>query len=366
MTKQSEIDNARSEVEERLHDDWDKNVADTDNDSNGDNHVKYEISCYPSDMPLAEYRRKKENDGLIIPNFQRKYVWSKRDASKLVESFLLGLPVPGVFLYKRRSDNKFLVVDGQQRILSALYFMNGMFKDKAFRLENVRSKWDGKTFEELDESDRRHLEDSILRATIIQQLDPEDDTSIYHVFERLNTGGKNLNPMEVRRCVYASPFAGKLEELNTLPEWRKLIGNDKEDVRYRDVEWILRSLAFSCRREKYEKPMKLFLTEFMKDNGRNCAESQSAIERFPGVCKLLLSSVGEKPFHLKGRLNYAALDSVLGTLLSVDVGAIPSNLKERFDALLIHPDFEKGVTLNTSDVASVVLRFDVARKIFLD
>lgn len=365
MSEETKVEKKESEVEERLHDNWDKDVADTDNDSNGDNHVKYEITNYPSDMPLAEYRRKNENGGLIIPNFQRKYVWSKRDASKLVESFLLGLPVPGVFLYKRRSDNKFLVVDGQQRILSAIYFMKGVFKDRSFRLENVRSKWEGKTFDELDDADRRHLEDAILRATIIQQLDPEDETSIYHVFERLNTGGKNLNPMEVRRCVYTGPFAEKLEELNRNKNWRLLIGQANEDIRYRDVEWVLRALAFCCRQTKYEKPMKQFLTDFMKDNSKNDLESQSAVKRFNGLCEVLLSTVGGKPFHLKGRLNYAALDSVFGTLLRVDVGNLPGNLSERFQALLVHPEFEKGVSINTSDVSCVKARFDIANTILL-
>jgi len=365
MSKETNVNEVESEVEERLHDGWDKDVADTDNDSNGDDHVKYEITNYPSDMPLAEYRRKKENDALIIPNFQRKYVWSKRDASKLVESFLLGLPVPGVFLYKRRSDNKFLVVDGQQRILSALYFMEGLFKERTFRLENVRSRWDGKTFKELDEADRRHLEDSILRATIIQQLDPEDDTSIYHIFERLNTGGKNLNPMEVRRCVYASPFAEKLEELNKDVNWRLLIGSTKEDIRYRDVEWILRAFAFCCRQAEYEKPMKKFLTDFMKDNHKNSAESQLAVERFSGLCEVLLSKVGEKPFHLKGRLNYAALDSIMGTLLRVDVENLPEDLNDRFKTLLVHEEFEKGVAINTSDVACVKARFETTQTILL-
>src|SRR5690606_38523425 len=142
----------------------------------------------------------------VIPPFQRNYVWDVVKASRLIESFLLGLPVPGVFLYKEKKTNRLQVIDGQQRITSALRFFAGAFEDRVFRLKGVQSRWDGKAFEELDEADRFQLSDTVLRATVVQQLDPDDDSSVYHVFERLNTGGVNLNPMEVRKCVYFGAY----------------------------------------------------------------------------------------------------------------------------------------------------------------
>lgn len=340
---------------------------DTDNDNDTtENSISYEISNYPADMSMAEYKRKWENKTLIIPEFQRNYIWTKNDASKLIESILLGLPVPGVFLYKRREDNKFLVVDGQQRILSVIKFMEGLFNEKTFRLSSVRDKWNGKSFKELDDSERLQIEDSILRATIVQQLDPDDDTSIYHIFERLNTGGKNLNPMEVRRCVYAGKFASDLENLNKDENWRKLIGKKSPDIRYRDVELILRFFALAYDLEKYEKSksMKSFLTNFMKDNKETEKESlQAFIKRFPEVCSNYVSAVGEKPFHLKGRLNYAVLDSTMATLITNE--KFPSEFKRKFDALVKDENFLKAITYNTSHTSTINTRFERAKEMLL-
>nr|WP_240191987.1 DUF262 domain-containing protein [Desulforhopalus vacuolatus] len=317
-------------------------------------------------MSLAEYYRKWEKGDLIIPDFQRQFVWNKSDASKLIESFLLGLPVPGVFLYKRREDNKFLVVDGQQRILSAIFFLKGFFKEKIFRLSNVEKPWDNSSFEDLTDADKRALEDSILRATIIQQLDPADDTSIYHIFERLNTGGKKLNPMEVRRCVYSGIFANKLEELNKNSNWRKIFGKEKMDLRFKDVELVLRILALAARKEEYEKPMKSFLTEFMKDNSRTIADDvQPLINAFEKVCAFVFEHLGDKPFHLKGRLNYAAIDCIMAVILRTEFESIPDDFKERFEILKYNENFKENVYESTSDTKSVEGRFVKAEEILI-
>ena len=172
----------------------------TENDDAENDNICYEISNFPSDLSLIEYHRKWKNGDIEIPDFQRNYVWNKRDASRLVESFLLGLPVPGVFLYKRRRDNKLLIIDGQQRITSIVRYIEGSFDDRIFRLSGVKKAWENKAYTDLNDTERRCFENAILRATIIQQLNPDDESSIFHIFERLNTGGKNLNPMEVRRC----------------------------------------------------------------------------------------------------------------------------------------------------------------------
>jgi uncharacterized protein with ParB-like and HNH nuclease domain len=94
--------------------------------------IRYEISYYPSDLTLQVYHDKKKDKQLVIPEFQRNYVWDQVQASKLVESFLLGIPVPGVFLYKERKTNKLLVIDGQQRILSIIKFFEGRFDERFF------------------------------------------------------------------------------------------------------------------------------------------------------------------------------------------------------------------------------------------
>lgn len=326
--------------------------------------LKYELMNYPADITLGGYVDHWDRGELIVPEFQRLYVWDRVKASKLVESFLIGLPVPGVFLYKERSSSKYLIIDGQQRIMSVIRYMKGTFDEVKFRLKNVDEKFDGRSFEELDEEDQFKLKGQTLRATIIQQIDPDDDTSIYQVFERLNTGGVNLNPMEVRQCVSYGPFVRALKDMNEIPSWRKIIGKPKIDKRLRDVELVLRCLALGEQSSEYEKPMKGFLNDYMEAHrGDENSNFEEMIENFRSSCDYVLEELGEKPFHLRGRLNYGALDSVMGTVI---IDRNTENLAERFRLLLENDEYDDAITYNTSDESAVETRFQKAEDILGD
>jgi Protein of unknown function DUF262 len=327
--------------------------------------IVYSISYYPSDLTLKGYLDKWLAGTLIVPKFQRNYVWDQTRASKLIESFLLGLPVPGVFLYRERQTNKQLVIDGQQRILSAIYYFRGDFQGRPFRLQSVQQRWAGKSFAELAEADQLQLQDSVLRATIIQQLDPADDSSIYHIFERLNTGGINLSPMEIRRCLNEGELLDLLIELNTNDWWRVLIGQPRTDKRLRDIELLLRVLALYEWQPRYQKPMKTFLNEFMRAF-RNPAEAwlSATRERFERAVANIIQSLGPKPFHLHGRLNMAVMDSVLVAFLS-DGAPTENAASERYLTLTTDEVFLEAVSRSTSDEKVVERRFSRARDILL-
>jgi hypothetical protein len=312
--------------------------------------LEYEIMNYPADITLGGYVDHWDKNELIIPDFQRSYVWDRIKASKLVESFLLGLPVPGTFLYKQKSKTGFLIIDGQQRITSVVRYIKGTFEENVFRLKNVHKRYEGKAFGDLSEDDQFKLRGSVLRATIIQQINPLDDTSIYQVFERLNTGGVNLNPMEVRQCVSYGPLVAALKEMNEDSDWRLLIGQEKIDKRLRDVELILRCLALAEKGDKYEKPMKGFLNKYMEAYRDHAGGFQAMIENFGEITQYVRENLGEKPFHLRGRLNYGALDSIMAAALA---GITPSDLRKRFDKLLKNADYMDSITYNTSDESVV-------------
>lgn len=324
----------------------------------------YDISYFPADFTLKGYLDKYDTKDpeIYLPPFQRRYVWTQKQASKLIESFLLGLPVPGVFLYKDRETKKLLIIDGQQRIFSAIKYMQGIFEDKAFKLLNVHPKWEGKRFDELSDSDQRQIKDSVLRATIVQQLNPQDGTSIFHIFERLNTGGVKLNPMEVRRCVYFGHMLDVLDKINELPEWRKIIGKVQIDKTYRDVELVLRVLALAEDWNNYEKPMKDFLNTYLakhKDIGPS--DGIQLMNKFHGICREILTALGEKPFHLKGRLNYAVMDSVMSTILN---SGQPATLKDQYKQLLTDDTYIDACSISTSDEKVLIERFSKAREYF--
>ena len=350
-----------------MADEWEFDKTEQSEEEEQDT-FNYQISSYPADITLKGYEDKWDKKQLTIPEFQRNYVWDQVKASKLIESFLLGLPVPGVFLYKDRKTNKLAVIDGQQRILSAIRFFKNEFDEKIFRLKNVLPKWDGKTYQELEEADRFQLDDTVLRATVVQQLDPEDDSSIYHIFERLNTGGINLNPMEIRKCVYFGDLLEKLEQLNKIESWRRLIVQDKLDKRLRDMELILRIMALYDDWENYSKPMKGFLNKFMAKTNKLENEARQVKldelgDRFVHTCIFIDENLPAKPFHLRGRINYAAMDSIFVTLMTSM--AIPGDIRDRYDRLIADEDYLKAATINTSDESVILIRFTQAREILL-
>lgn len=336
---------------------WEIEQTDSEEIENEDT-LSFEISHYPADITLQGYVDKDKDEQLILPEFQRRYVWSQIQASKLIESFLLGLPVPNVFLYKQRGSNKLMIIDGQQRIRSAINYLTGTFGEKVFRLRGVNKKWEGRKFTELDEVDQLQLKDSVLRATIVQQLDPQDDSSIYHVFERLNTGGVKLNPMEVRRCVFFGPLVNVLEKLNENEKWREIIGKKAIDVGFKDVELILRILALHDAWRRYEKPMKEFLNRYMTKNRQIDEDGLHAItDNFTKGIEKIHAALGAKPFHLKGRLNYAVMDSVFVAVL--ESGNV-QNLKENYDCLITIPEYIEACSVSTSDEKVVNKRFTLA------
>ena len=135
-------------VDEKQTADWDYDITE-ETDVQEKDTLSYEIAYYPADITLKGYLDKWNDKQLVIPDFQRNFVWDQTRASKLIESFLLGLPVPGVFLYKVRDTKKLQVIDGHQRIMSAIKFFNNDFEGKEFRLKKVGQEWDGKRFMDL-------------------------------------------------------------------------------------------------------------------------------------------------------------------------------------------------------------------------
>src|SRR3989344_4506520 len=123
---------------------------------------KYLITNYGADYTVDVMIKRMREKSIIVPSFQRSYVWKIKQASRFIESLLLGLPVPGVFFSREKNTEKLLVIDGQQRLSTLLYFYEGKFVDdkKVFALEDVQEQFEGKTFATLTEEDRRRLGDA--------------------------------------------------------------------------------------------------------------------------------------------------------------------------------------------------------------
>lgn len=353
-------------------------VASEDEDRASALHT-YEIVTYPADYTLAVLVDKWRRGQIKIPDFQRGFVWKQPQASRLIESFLIGLPVPAIFLYTDRADlNNQLVVDGQQRLRTVAYFFEGYFGEpnaqgrrQVFRLTGLHesSPYLGKTYEDLERDDPaawNRLNDAVLRAFVIQQLDPHDDTSVYHVFERLNTGGTLLYPQEIRNAVDHGRLNDLLHELNLLPEWRAIYGSPVPDKRQRDVELILRVLALSERLDTYEKPMKDFLNKYMRERRNPSDDELSDLRlRFEKAVSVA-SAFGARPFRRGAGLNAAVFDAVMTALIRLNTSADGEQLRARYDHLLETQDFIDNVTRSTTDDDVVRGRIRAAEQAFAE
>ena len=282
-----------------------------DDDDEIASSVRYAITSYGSDMPVDGIVQRLDRGDIFIPPFQRKFVWTLTQASRFIESLIIGLPVPGIFLFKEPSTRKLMVVDGQQRLLSLQRYHRGTFRERAFRLTGVGRELAGKSYQELAEDDRRELDDSIVHATIFQQDHPTNDrSSIYSVFERLNTGGSALQPQEIRACVYRGALSDLLSELATNSHWRHVYHS--KNSRRKDEEIILRFLALYYSLGSYKRPMKQFLNEFME---RHRDPSQEQCEEFRATFERAIRIVAEelKPSALRPErnLNVSVADAVL-------------------------------------------------------
>lgn len=330
---------------------------------------EYEIVSFPADYTLEVLYEKIKKEEIRIPKFQRKFVWTQTQSSKLIESFMLGLPVPELFLYKEKETQYDLVVDGQQRLKSIIYFFEGIWKDAndrevVFKLKGLAegSRWNNKTFKDFSEADQRKLKSCVLRAIVVKQLEPSDKTSIYHIFERLNTGGTKLTPQEVRNCVYEGRFNDLLVRLNRETKtWREILGKPKPDKRQRDVELMLR--FFSLLHAEYKKPMKDFLSIYMKSNQNPSSDFLVKHEDiFVKTSEAILNSFGAKPFHLKAGLNAAVFDAVF-VAFARHLESIPENIQTKYKNLIEDSEFADTISQSTTNVKTVETRIKKAEAI---
>jgi uncharacterized protein with ParB-like and HNH nuclease domain len=338
--------------------------------------AEYEVITYPADFTLEGLVSKFKKGSMTVPGFQRNFVWNIKQASRLIESFLLGLPVPAIFLFTDDAKNEQLVIDGQQRLMTVVYFFDGYFGEsdtngrrKVFRLTglNENSAYFNKTYADLEESNQsafNKLNDSVLRAFVVKQITPNGNTSVYHIFERLNTGGTQLVGQEIRNCVYHGSFNNLLCELNGYENWRKIFGNITPHKRQKDVELILRFFAFHEKGEEYERPIKDFMSNYMKENQEiSEVKSQQLEALFKQTCDNVISSLGEKPFHIWSGLNVAAFDSIFTTL---STHGFAHDVKDRFVKLKADEDFIKGVRGATADESIVELRMLLAKQYLVE
>lgn len=336
------------------------------------------ISYFGSDFDVEGLVRRLDRGDVVIPSFghgdesveaagfQRDFVWRKPQMDRFVESLLLGYPVPGIFLVQQR-DKRYLVLDGHQRLRTLAHFYEGTIAGRVFSLQYVADALKDLTYRTLDEPQRRTLDNTFIQAIIVRtDGTPATLESVYRIFERLNAGGTQLTPHEIRVALYAGPLVDFIVGLSRDPYWRKLYG--PPSPRLRDQELVLRIVGLYVAPGTYKRPLKKFLNDFAASH-RSCENLNAAqvSKYFTASCEHLWLGPGRTAFrYASSQVNVAMTEAVMvGLMRRLEAGPAPSG--ERLAAAITELErdkaFGEAVTRATADEDNVRTRIARATQV---
>jgi hypothetical protein len=341
--------------------------------------LKRKVFADQGDLEIDSlYRKWKDGDLNIQPDFQRGFVWDIVKASRLVESILLDIPLPVIYLSQEK-DGKEYVIDGQQRLTSFFSFIDGILPfGKDFKLTglNVFSELVGKYFKDLPRELQKKIRFYKIR-TITFRKESEQDLK-FEVFERLNTGSVSLNDQELRNCIYRGKYNDLLWELSEDKTFRELLGINKPEKRMRDVELVLRFAAFfHSTYINYKPPIKKFLNNdiekyrFISD--KDAFELRNAFKNTTTIIKYLLGDHAFKRYYSgneshpngyweKNKFNASLYDILMDSFARIDKNIAMRNLdyiqEALIDIITSDQQFIDSIELSTSSTQAIYMRFN--------
>ncbi|MFZ4828240.1 MAG: DUF262 domain-containing protein [Phototrophicaceae bacterium] len=359
---------------------------------------EYELSISPNDFNVSTIFDFMKKGIIHIPGYQRNYVWDIRRASKLIESLIIGLPIPQIFLHEE-SKNRFSVIDGQQRLMTIYFFMNERFPHDSKRSElrtifekhgqipedilndnlyfqdfklkltgiddSQRNRFDGLKYSQLGEY-QISFELRTIRHIIIKQIEPDNEHSaVFELFSRLNSGGVNLTPQEIRASMYHSDFYNMLNEVNHLPRWRELYGSADPETHFKDVEYLLRSFALLEMSTDYQAPMVKFLNRYSNHarqyNPQKIERLKTLFQSFLTACELLPNNA----FHTeKKKFSPSIFEAVFVCVCerdSMNIGVVTLIDPDSLNQLKVNTEFQQTAMGGTAQKNNIIKRIALAR-----
>lgn len=309
------------------------------------------------DFSVATLVGMMEKKEVIVPEFQRRYVWSDRQASRLVESLIIQCPIPVIYLNQER-DETFSVIDGNQRLNSLRRFVGDEFS-----LIGLTSypELSGLKYSQLDKRFQRHISNRVLRCTVIlKETHPQVK---FDVFERLNSGAVALTRQELRHGLYYGSLLKEAASVATDLKLERHFGGRK-DKRMKAEELVIRYWALSEGIGAYEKPLASFISSYAEKN-RNLTEGDltelrnnievahaRSVELFGTHC-FSFSPEG------RPRFNAAVFDAqmVACSKLTADkyhkLRGQLDVIRQEYESLQRNQEYARSVTLATSDKAAL-------------
>ena len=347
-------------------------------DEEQDLSVKKNIHADAADAQVDSLHKRYKKKKLVVhPPYQRNFVWDAKKASLLIESVLMNIPVPMVYL-AANADGKTNVIDGQQRLTSLFSFIDGKFPDGSiFKLTGLKvlAKLKGLTYADLDETDQDKINEYTLRTiTFTADSDPELQ---YEIFSRLNTGSVALNNQELRNCVYRGSFNDLIKRLASNKDFLTLIGLNAPHKRMQDVELVLRFASFYFNGyQNYKAPIRQFLNETIRKRINLDKSDKSNLEKaFKKAVANIQTLLGSNAFkrYYKGddknkngrwessKFNVSLYDVLMDSMARIDQTVLTRNRDAIYEAyidlLSSDQEFIDSIELSTSSKQAVEKRF---------
>lgn len=335
----------------------------------------------------------------LNPTFQRRDAWSDAEKSRLIESLMLGLPVPPIILAENKNrKNSYIVIDGKQRLLSIRRFYSKVtdkdFRDKGLNEKDefkqlklrgleILSDFNGWTYKDIEENSNEYitnLDNQAVRTIVIKNW--PDESFLYTVFLRLNTGSKKLSPQELRQALHPGEFLTYLDEVTSESAIiRKMLNNKGPDPRMKDIELALRFIAFKLFLDRYTGNLKEFLDLTCEILNRDWLIKENEVNELFEQLEMSISFAqslfaDKSPFSrysndiCNDRFNRSIFEILTYYFSIEDIrDAVSKNkveFKEKFIEMNDDQEFIYAVSDTTKESSRVVLRFNKLSDILLD
>lgn len=330
------------------------------------------INTQAYDKSVADIVRMIEDKDINLnPEYQRNYIWDNKKSSLLIESIILNVPIPVVYV-SQEEDDSWTVIDGLQRLNSLNRFFQRDFKLTGLEILSELNKSDVKS---LNPKALRVLKNGLLRIIVISH-DSHPEIK-YDVFMRLNTGAVKLNDQELRNCLFRGKLNEEIKEIVKTPEVLLLFNLSMPHPRMVDCELILRLLSFYSNFNKvdnsidnYKGRMKNFINDYLLENKNiNDDNLKSLSNLVINTFKTIIEIYSKNAFKRISTVDIyeTTLNRSLMDMLFISTAIFPNNkllekkelIFNKFQELSINDkEFKESITIGTSDKKVVNYRID--------